>query len=207
MSDGNTLSDKAASEIAQTVREVARRVMNERGHRGRWQWHGGGGGSVRDGIVSINHGCGWYTIELGKITDEGGSGSGSGDTDCDPCSQGGSASASASTSGCELTLSGPPSKVVGSGVFAVAYDPQSITIPLVVGTDCVVGKVSNSPPGVTPWRILRGYQEHIVEYKERWECCPDGTPKLIGKTPIIFVATVCEEIICGECPPTSGSGV
>jgi hypothetical protein len=113
--------------------------------------------------------------------------------------------------------------VVGIGVFVLAYDPQSITIPLVVGTDCVVGKVSNGvagsasgsgvpnsgsgASGITPWRILRGYQEHVVEYKERWECCPDGTPKLIGKTPIIFVATVCEEIICGECPPTSGSGV
>jgi len=47
MSDGNTLSDKAAAEIAKTVREVSRRMMNEKGHRGRWQWHGGGGGSQR----------------------------------------------------------------------------------------------------------------------------------------------------------------
>ncbi len=44
MSDGNTLSDKAAEEIAKTVREVSRRVMNERGHRGRWQFQGGSGG-------------------------------------------------------------------------------------------------------------------------------------------------------------------
>lgn len=44
MSDGNTLSDKAAAEIAKTVREVSRRMMNERGHRGRWQFHGGSGG-------------------------------------------------------------------------------------------------------------------------------------------------------------------
>lgn len=40
----NTLSDKAAAEIGKTVREVARRVMNEQPHRGRWQFHGGGGG-------------------------------------------------------------------------------------------------------------------------------------------------------------------
>lgn len=54
MSDGNTLSDKAAAEIAQTVREVSRRMMNDRGHRGRWQWHGGGSG----GGHSI-----WFTID------------------------------------------------------------------------------------------------------------------------------------------------
>ena len=55
MSDGNTLSDKAAAEIAQTVREVSRRMMNERQQRGRWQFHGGSGGgitSVRFKIVS-----------------------------------------------------------------------------------------------------------------------------------------------------------
>ena len=34
---------KAVGQIAQTVREVARRMMNPRGERGRWQ---GGGGSV-----------------------------------------------------------------------------------------------------------------------------------------------------------------
>jgi len=44
MSDGNTLSDKAAAEIAQTVREVSRRMMNERQQRGRWQFQGGSGG-------------------------------------------------------------------------------------------------------------------------------------------------------------------
>lgn len=40
----NTLSDKAAAEIGKTVREVARRMMNEQPHRGRWQFHGGSGG-------------------------------------------------------------------------------------------------------------------------------------------------------------------
>lgn len=40
----NTLGDKAVAEIGKTVREVARRMMNEQPHRGRWQFHGGGGG-------------------------------------------------------------------------------------------------------------------------------------------------------------------
>ena len=35
---------QAVGQIAQTVREVARRMMNPRGERGRWQ--GGSGGSV-----------------------------------------------------------------------------------------------------------------------------------------------------------------
>ena len=40
----NTLGDKAVAEIGKTVREVARRMMNEQPHRGRWPFHGGGGG-------------------------------------------------------------------------------------------------------------------------------------------------------------------
>jgi hypothetical protein len=54
MSDGNTLSDKAAAEIAQTVREVSRRMMNEKQQRGRWQWHGGGSSGGGHTI--------WFTI-------------------------------------------------------------------------------------------------------------------------------------------------
>jgi hypothetical protein len=184
----------------------------------------GGGSDILDGLVSISHGCGLYTIELGKITEDSDSGSQSGSgIDCDPCTQAGSASES--TSDCTLTLLSPIPKVIGSGVFILAYDPQSITVPLKPGTDCVVGKVSgvsagsssgsgsaaesgSGAAGFTPWRVVRGYQEHLVQYRERWDCCePDGPPVLIGRTPIIFPGIECEEIICGECPPSSGSGV
>lgn len=44
MSDGNTISDKAAAEIAKTNREFSRRMMNTVGPRGRWQFQGGSGG-------------------------------------------------------------------------------------------------------------------------------------------------------------------
>jgi hypothetical protein len=40
----NTLGDEAVAELAKTVREVSRRMMNEQPHRGRWQFHGGGSG-------------------------------------------------------------------------------------------------------------------------------------------------------------------
>lgn len=39
-----TIGEKAAAEIGKTVREVARRMMNEQPHRGRWQFQGGSGG-------------------------------------------------------------------------------------------------------------------------------------------------------------------
>jgi len=178
---------------------------------------GGGSTAIRDGKIHTVHSCGWYTVELGTIEED--VASGSGEEDCNPCQD--VASGSGSASGCELTLNPPPIKVVGNGTYVLAYDPQSVTIPLLPGTDCVVAKVSGTaaavggsgsgsgsgPNGsVTPWRIVRGYQEHIVQYRERWDCCaPDGPPVLIGKTPIIFVGKECDEIICGECP-ASGSG-
>ena len=180
----------------------------------RFAGSGGGGAVISDGIVRIVHACGVYTIELGELQDVDESASGSG-PNCNPCDDG-----SGSGSGCELILSPPPQRVVGNGTFVVAFDPQSITIPLAVNTDCVVGKVSpmaSSSSGsgagsgsgastVTPWRVLSGYQEHIVQYRERWDCCaPDGPPVLIGKTPIVLVGKECAEIICGECPPSSGS--
>ncbi len=40
----NTLGDEAVAELAKTVREVSRRMINEQPHRGRWQFHGGTGG-------------------------------------------------------------------------------------------------------------------------------------------------------------------
>jgi hypothetical protein len=183
------------------------------------RFSGGGGGSVSDAKVHTVHACGWYTVELGAIEEGVASGSGSGEEDCNPCTE--AASGSGSSTDCELIMGSIPVKVVGNGTYVLAYDPQSIRIPLIVGSDCVVAKVAGGSPAasgsgsgsggggdVTPWRIVRGYQQHIVQYKERWDCCaPNGPPVLVGKTPIIFVGIECEEIICGECPaPGSGSG-
>lgn len=56
----NTLGDEAVAEIAKTVREVSRRMMNEQPHRGRWQFHGGGSGgvlTVRFRIVAATEYC------------------------------------------------------------------------------------------------------------------------------------------------------
>jgi len=50
---GTVFGDKAVRQIAKTVREVARRMMNQKPERGRWQFHGGTGG----GGETI-----WFTI-------------------------------------------------------------------------------------------------------------------------------------------------
>lgn len=42
--NGTVFGEKAVQQIARTVREVSRRMMNEQPHRGRWQFHGGSGG-------------------------------------------------------------------------------------------------------------------------------------------------------------------
>ena len=42
--DQYTLGKKATEQIAQTVREVSRRMMNETQTRARWHFHGGGSG-------------------------------------------------------------------------------------------------------------------------------------------------------------------
>jgi len=116
------------------------------------------------------------------------------------------------TSGCALTLEYPEPRVVGSGTYVTAYDPASTLIPLRVGTDCVVTKMPGAGPPASGsgaasamWSV-RGFQEHIVQYRERWDCCePSGPPTLVGKTPVILIGVECDEIPCGECP-ASGSG-
>ena len=50
---GTVFGDKAVQQIVKTVREVSRRIRNEKPERGRWQFHGGGGG----GGETI-----WFTI-------------------------------------------------------------------------------------------------------------------------------------------------
>lgn len=161
--------------------------------------------NIRVGIVRGQSGSMFYEIELGSMPRDA-YGNGSDCIDCDPCTS----VFGAGTSGCGITISDPESIVVPDGQTITAYDPFSDKIPLKVGTDCVVAKVSGTgnsygyggtPTGDT-WVVLNGYHEHIVEYKERWDCCdPDGPPTLLAKTPIILIGVACAEIICGECPP------
>lgn len=189
---------------------------------GEWVALPGGGGGLTWGKV-ISGSCGWYTIELGRLAGSSDAGSYSGSDDpCNPCDM----VTSAGTVDCGIELTYPQPKVEGSGVFVTAYDPESIIVPLEPGTDCIVSKIrsvtgagsgsgsgaeplaSGSGSGTEPeiWGIVRGLQKHLVQYRERGECCPTtGQWVTTHKTPIIFPGIECAEIQCAECPPGSGS--
>jgi len=176
-----------------------------------------GPSNVRMGIVLESLGCGWYRIELGDfIGGVSDIASASASVECDPCVS----VVSAGSEDCGITISAPASRVVGSGVEVTAYDTFSDKILLQVGTDCVLTlpQRGNTPSGsesMTPsgtgsegrvWQILNGYREHIVEYRERWDCCdPTGPATLIAKTPVILIGKTCPEIECGACPSGSES--
>jgi len=172
---------------------------------GEWQPYGGGLVSLIHGIVNADLTRGYYTIEIADwsgstpVTDE----------VPDICLQ---ATGSLSTSGddncADITLPAFESQLTETAVYVLAYDPGSVLVPLEIGTDCVLGNMgdenalgsaSESSAVYEPvYQILRGYQTHTTEYRERWECC-NGVDTLVGKTAITFAAKVCDEAICAEC--------
>lgn len=168
---------------------------------------GGTSAEIRAGVVRARVDTQFYSVELGDLPR---SAFGNHDLECiscDPCTE----VYGAGTAGCGLSISDPDSIVVVSGETITAYDPFSDKIPLVVGTDCVVAKVTGTGSrygnyggygdGET-WVVLNGYHEHIVQYREEWDCCdPTGPPTLIRKTPVILIGVECEPIECEECPP------
>ena len=178
----------------------------------------GDGGRPQHGIVTANLGCGYYTIEKAtwsgsQDTAGSGLGSGSGADDCDICFD----VTGEGTSACAITLTIPPLQVTGTGVFVTAYDSASGLIPLIVGTSCLITNLgdtndtaSGSGADEKIWQVVRGMQNHVVEYKEEWDCCDgageSGIETLISKTPIILIGKECDAISCGTCDTASGSG-
>lgn len=173
--------------------------------------HAGGGANarIRHGIVTAQNGCGYYTIELatwngnqntsGVGSGVGNSGIGSVDTDCNPCYN----TTDEGTAACAIALTYPPLQVVGIGESVKAYDEESRLVPLKVPSGCLLVNLGDmDEDGVTPiWQIVRGLQQHLVAYKDRYECCPTtGENVLVGRTPYIFAAVECAEIPCGSCP-------
>ena len=190
---GVVLSKKAAEQIAKTVREVTRRMMNEQPHRARWQHHKGGG-RIRHGIVTASHGCGWYTIEKAEWT-------GARDTyaECDPFGT----VVGEGTDACGITLVLPPSQLTGLDEFVEAYDSGSIVVPLIVGTDCLITNLGDTDgeTGEPVWQVVQGQINLIVRYREEWNCCEPGGPEtMISRTPDILLGLGGPTIQCGECP-------
>ena len=172
---------------------------------GEWQPYGGGLVSLIHGIVNADLTRGYYTIEIADwsgstpVTDE----------VPDICLQ---ATGSLSTSGddncADITLPAFESQLIGTGVYVLAYDPESVLVPLEVGSDCVVadmgatnalGSQSASSGTTEPvFQIVRGYQTHVAAYDKEYECC-DGVWTLITKKTYIFAAKECTPATCANC--------
>lgn len=185
---------------------------------------GGGGGTVNliHGIVHACLGEGYYEVEIsewsGRTPDQESSGSGS----CNVCSF--VAPAGSSSGGC---TEDPPlpdfadsdseednvikRQTTGTGVIVLAYDPGSIFIPLVVGSDCRMTNTGEENPTVGTeddsqssgntepvYQIVRGHQEHLKLYREVWDCC-NGQDTLISRKAIIFPGVECPEEVCTVC--------
>lgn len=182
----------------------------------------GGGGSVNivHGIVSEDHGRGYYTIELsewiGHVQEK--------EDDLCPKDDGASSLSSSSIGeGCtDVVLPMFRGQTRGIGEFVLAYDPQSTIVPLEIGTDCVMvdngdsalvddsaqasGVSVGTPQGPSSslgdeepvFHIIRGHQTHTVQFVEIWRCC-NGTDVLEKKQAIIFAAKVCDMQTCSTC--------
>jgi len=186
---------------------------------------GGGGSNLINGIV---HAClteGYYEVEIsewtGRTPDQESGDQSSGANSCGVCSfvaPGGS-----SSGGC---TEDPPlpdfadsdseednvirRQTTGTGVIVLAYDPGSIFIPLVIGSDCLMENTGDENPTASTegsqssgdtepvYKIVRGHQEHLKFYREVWDCC-NGEDTLISRKAIIFPGVECPEEVCVVC--------
>lgn len=190
-----------------------RHIANDRALLGRFVGRGGGTSTVNvvHGIVRQHLGCGYYEVYIAEwngttpVTTASDSVT---EDNCDPCNETGSGSGG----GCGGTaiLDQPQLQVEPTSVIVLAFDSASLWIPLVQGSQCLMidagdensalsMSVSVSSGENEPvYQIIRGLQETIVEYIERWECC-EGTDTLVGRTPVIFIGKRCGEETCTEC--------
>lgn len=177
---------------------------------------GGAGASIIHGIVRNNLGHGYYRIELSEWA---GQSPLSSDTrDCTPCDDFVAPETGVGNCGdpsiLEFLLQTAPKD---EPEFVIAYDPQSVIVPLQVDTDCLItdtgatndpvaydeyftqcaGETGSGDP-VKIYQVVRGYQTHTVQYREEWECC-DGVDTLVKRQAVIFAALVCDQNVCDEC--------
>lgn len=169
---------------------------------------GGGSSNILHGIVNEVLERGYYLIELAEWD---GTTPVAGETE-DPCEQmTGSFSGSIDDNCSDITLPEFISQLSGTGEFVLAYDPQSYFVPLVVGSDVkLVDMGDENPLGSQPessgtfepvFQIIRGFQNHIAEYKDEKDCC-NGVWTLLSRKAIIFAAKVCDVAVCTVCEET-----
>ena len=165
-----TFGPKAVDQIAKTVREVSRRMMNETPHRGRWQNINGAKIKILDALVSECISNGFYLVELADMPEM----TVPVDGDCDICS-----------GDCDTSFTEPTRTLpIGNGNFVTAYDSRKL--PQEIGGHCqiawtgwreagtgVSGRAEKIYSVIVPARSLESFNV------EEWDCC-DGVPTRIA---------------------------
>lgn len=188
---------------------------------------GGASGTVNllHGIVVSSLGCGYYEIELsewsGETPDAPSVSDSSLPNECDICDEliqgsGAACSEDATLPQFEETETSETPHIVrrqttGTGVIVLAFHRASRFVPLQLWSDCLLADLGDENATVTSeddcqssgntepvYQIVDGIMEHLIQYKERWECC-DGVDTLVGRTPIIFPGIECPEETCNAC--------
>jgi len=194
---------KAVDQLAKAVRDNENRMMLPRGHRGRWQFHGGSIGIRHAVVASVLQG-GYYTVTLGTwsgdkstVCDD------IGEDDCNIC-----ANLDLESVECgQLLLEYPPSQVTAGDTTVTAYSSTWRLIPLLVGSDCKVINMGDVDADETTaiWQILSGLPEHVIKYTEEWSCCDgegeSGVPTLLTRQATILIGHDCDPVTCDDCEP------
>ncbi len=214
-------TDPVANEIAEC--DVFYVIYNEDSKRWEVLSFAGSSLNIIHGLVHRVIGKGYYEVKISTwsgITpdcDAISNSTGNTGSDEDPCSVCSilnlESHSGSSFDECEedLEVPKPDNQTTETEVIVLAFDAQSIYVPLKVDTDCLMVYIgdrnlensisgSDSTERERVYQIIRGYQEHIVEYKDEYQCCPTtGAWTLIKRTAVIFAGVSCPVQICDEC--------
>lgn len=212
-------TDPVANDIAEC--DVFYVIYNEDSKRWEVLSFAGSSLNIIHGIVHRVIGKGYYEVKISTWSGETpdcdaiSNSTGNSGSDEDPCSicsiLGLEEQIGSSFQECDdaLVVPIPDAQTTETSVIVLAYDCHSIYVPLQINTDCLMvyigdRNVENSGSDSTDrervYQIIQGYQEHIVEYNDVYECCPvSGVWTLIKRTAVIFAGVRCPVQICDEC--------
>ena len=169
---GTLFGQQAVDQIAKTVREVSRRMMNEQPHRGRWQQRQPAG-TMLEAIVTSCKGDGWYEVEIADFDGEPDLSGASGATDdCNLCTVAGLDTTPGSTCEAVVSMSVSRTAPIGTNEFVYAHDVEYL--PLEIGGHCRIMPIHLSAAGEQLYAVVRGPHPLIKDPKGDWDCC-DGT--------------------------------
>lgn len=188
---GIVYGPRADAKIQRTVREVARRLMNETPHRGRWMQRQQDVQLV-EGLVVACFGDGWYEIELAEWDQEPPASQYSGNTgveDCDLCSA--VQAAYPITPGeCQtIPVKVDRTRPIGTGVYVYAHDARRI--PLEDDGHVRMLKSHTAADGEQLYAIISGEYKLLRQAIPDYECC-DGAVTLVGCDYIITEGVACD---------------